>query len=292
MEDLLDRGRAPRAARPSPARQEPPARGRWAATAFEVEPLVDAGARPGASGCATTSTTRPGSSRTRSRAASTSCSRAPRARSSTSTTASYPFVTSSNPVAGGACTGGGIGPLQVDEVIGVMKAYSTRVGSGPYPTELARRDRRRDRRARPRVRDVDRPAAAGRLVRRGPAALRGRGQQRQLDHAQQARHPVGHRDDPAVRRLRDRRPAGRDAGRRAAPRCRGRRRSTTSSPAGPSRSTTSARWPTCPRTRAATSPPSRSTPACRSSSCRSGRSGRRRSSGPGGRCAGRAGLPA
>ena len=45
---------------------------------------------------------------------------------------SYPFVTSSNPVAGGACTGGGIGPLQVDEVIGVMKAYSTRVGSGPF----------------------------------------------------------------------------------------------------------------------------------------------------------------
>jgi adenylosuccinate synthase len=39
-------------------------------------------------------------------------------------------------VAGGACTGGGIGPLQVDEVIGVVKAYSTRVGSGPYPTEL------------------------------------------------------------------------------------------------------------------------------------------------------------
>jgi adenylosuccinate synthase len=49
---------------------------------------------------------------------------------------SYPFVTSSSPIAGGACTGGGIGPLQVDEVIGVMKAYSTRVGSGPYPTEL------------------------------------------------------------------------------------------------------------------------------------------------------------
>jgi len=49
---------------------------------------------------------------------------------------SYPYVTSSNPIAGGACTGGGIGPLQVDEVIGVMKAYSTRVGAGPYPTEL------------------------------------------------------------------------------------------------------------------------------------------------------------
>jgi adenylosuccinate synthase len=50
---------------------------------------------------------------------------------------SYPFVTSSSPIAGGACTGGGIGPLQVDEVMGVMKAYSTRVGSGPFPTELA-----------------------------------------------------------------------------------------------------------------------------------------------------------
>ncbi len=49
---------------------------------------------------------------------------------------SYPFVTSSSPVAGGACTGGGIGPLQVDEVMGVMKAYATRVGSGPFPTEL------------------------------------------------------------------------------------------------------------------------------------------------------------
>lgn len=49
---------------------------------------------------------------------------------------SYPFVTSSNPVAGGACTGGGIGPLQVDEVMGVMKAYATRVGAGPFPTEL------------------------------------------------------------------------------------------------------------------------------------------------------------
>ena len=49
---------------------------------------------------------------------------------------SYPFVTSSNPVAGGACTGGGVGPLQVSEVIGIMKAYTTRVGAGPYPTEL------------------------------------------------------------------------------------------------------------------------------------------------------------
>ena len=48
----------------------------------------------------------------------------------------YPFVTSSNPIAGGACTGAGLGPLQIDQVIGVLKAYSTRVGAGPFPTEL------------------------------------------------------------------------------------------------------------------------------------------------------------
>ncbi|MBA3308339.1 MAG: adenylosuccinate synthase [Chloroflexi bacterium] len=48
----------------------------------------------------------------------------------------YPFVTSSNPTAGGACNGGGVGPRQIGQVIGVMKAYSTRVGSGPFPTEL------------------------------------------------------------------------------------------------------------------------------------------------------------
>jgi adenylosuccinate synthase len=48
----------------------------------------------------------------------------------------YPFVTSSSPVAGGACTGVGIGPRQIDGVIGVSKAYTTRVGAGPFPTEL------------------------------------------------------------------------------------------------------------------------------------------------------------
>jgi adenylosuccinate synthase len=48
----------------------------------------------------------------------------------------YPFVTSSNPVAGGACTGAGIGPRAISRVIGIAKAYVTRVGSGPFPTEL------------------------------------------------------------------------------------------------------------------------------------------------------------
>jgi len=48
----------------------------------------------------------------------------------------YPFVTSSNPVAGAACVGAGIGPSDIDEVWGVAKAYATRVGAGPFPTEL------------------------------------------------------------------------------------------------------------------------------------------------------------
>ena len=48
----------------------------------------------------------------------------------------YPYVTSSNPIAGGACVGSGIGPTVVDRVIGVAKAYTTRVGEGPFPTEL------------------------------------------------------------------------------------------------------------------------------------------------------------
>lgn len=47
----------------------------------------------------------------------------------------YPYVTSSNPVAGGVCTGAGIGPRYIDEVIGVLKAYTSRVGAGPFPTE-------------------------------------------------------------------------------------------------------------------------------------------------------------
>ena len=48
----------------------------------------------------------------------------------------YPFVTSSNPTAGGACTGTGVGPTRIDSVVGVVKAYTTRVGEGPFPTEL------------------------------------------------------------------------------------------------------------------------------------------------------------
>src|SRR3954469_4344275 len=49
----------------------------------------------------------------------------------------YPFVTSSNPIAGSACVGAGIGPTEIDDVWGIAKAYATRVGEGPFPTELS-----------------------------------------------------------------------------------------------------------------------------------------------------------
>ncbi len=48
----------------------------------------------------------------------------------------YPFVTSSSATAGGACTGSGVGPTRIDRVVGIVKAYTTRVGEGPFPTEL------------------------------------------------------------------------------------------------------------------------------------------------------------
>ncbi|MGF1647598.1 MAG: adenylosuccinate synthase [Kineosporiaceae bacterium] len=58
----------------------------------------------------------------------------------------YPFVTSSSPTAGGACTGSGIGPTRIDRVVGILKAYTTRVGAGPFPTELQDADGERLRR--------------------------------------------------------------------------------------------------------------------------------------------------
>ncbi len=52
----------------------------------------------------------------------------------------YPYVTSSNPTAGGACAGTGLGPRDIDRVVGITKAYTTRVGAGPFPTELTDAD--------------------------------------------------------------------------------------------------------------------------------------------------------
>ena len=48
----------------------------------------------------------------------------------------YPYVTSSSTITGGACSGSGVGPQHIQQVIGISKAYTTRVGSGPFPTEL------------------------------------------------------------------------------------------------------------------------------------------------------------
>jgi adenylosuccinate synthase len=52
----------------------------------------------------------------------------------------YPYVTSSNPTAGGACVGSGLGPRDIDRIVGITKAYTTRVGAGPFPTELVDHD--------------------------------------------------------------------------------------------------------------------------------------------------------
>ena len=64
-----------------------------------------------------------------------SCSRARRATLLDVDHGTYPFVTSSTTLAGGACAGAGIGPTRIDSVLGISKAYTTRVGGGPFPTE-------------------------------------------------------------------------------------------------------------------------------------------------------------
>ena len=79
----------------------------------------------------------------------------------------YPFVTSSNPVAGYACVGAGIGPIELSEIWGVAKAYTTRVGAGPFPTELTDETGETLREAGLRVRHHHRPSAPLRLARPG-----------------------------------------------------------------------------------------------------------------------------
>ena len=83
----------------------------------------------------------------------------------------YPFVTSSSATAGGAATGTGVGPTAIGTVISVTKAYVTRVGEGPFPTEIHDAGGRPPAGARQRVRRGDRTAAALRLARYSPAAL-------------------------------------------------------------------------------------------------------------------------
>ena len=286
LEDLLDERRAPDEARAGPAREERRPRGARRRGAVRGRAARRAGARLGRAGWRRTSPTSRGSSRTR-------CARGDHVllEGAQGTLldidhGSYPYVTSSSPIAGGACTGGGIGPRQVDEVFGVMKAYATRVGSGPFPTELL--DEVGEGIA---ARGHEVGTTTGRPRRVGwfdavSAPLRGRASTRSARScstsstscrastrsgcASRTRSTAG-----GSRRGR-RRPI---CSTRATPDLRGlrglgRSRSTTSGPGRPARG----------------GPPlrdrrSRSTPARRSCSSRSGRSGRRRSSGPGGRCA-------
>ena len=126
----------------------------------------------------------------------------------------YPFVTSSNPTAAGAATGIGIGPTRIDRVIGVAKAYVTRVGEGPVPD----RDRRAGPGARPRarrrVRHGHRPRAPLRLARPRRAPVRRARQRLRRARADEARRALALRGDPRLRPL----PAARRDRDRALPR--------------------------------------------------------------------------
>ena len=122
---------------------------------------------------------------------------------------SYPFVTSSNPTAGGASTGSGIGPNRLSRAVGIVKAYTTRVGSGPFPTELDDENGERLRSVGGEFGVTTGPGPALRLVRRGDRALRGTRQRPHRPVPHQARRALRARDDPGLRRLRRRRRAGR-----------------------------------------------------------------------------------
>ncbi len=100
---------------------------------------------------------------------------------------SYPYVTSSNSSAAGIAAGSGVPTRHIDRWIGVVKAYTTRVGGGPFPDRARQRDRRADPARRQGVRNGHRPAAPLRMVRRRRRAPRG--QDQRLDRA--GRHAPG-----------------------------------------------------------------------------------------------------
>ena len=166
-----------------PRRVRPPGRARWSATpwAWSTTPW-----RPGAT-----------------------CSwRAPRPPSSTSTTGPIPSSPRPTRWPAAPAPAPASGPRHIDRVIGIAKAYVTRVGAGPFPTELPRRHRRPAGRAGPRVRDQHRPAPPLRVVRRrhgppgGAAELAVGGGP---DQARRARHL---RDGQGLRGLRGRAASG------------------------------------------------------------------------------------
>ena len=121
----------------------------------------------------------------------------------------YPYVTSSNPTAGGAAVGSGIGPTRITRVIGILKAYTTRVGLRPVPDRAARRDGRAAAQGRRRGRGDHRPPAPLRLVRRRDRPLRRAGQRDHRLLPDQAGRALRAGDGAGLRGLRGRRPPGR-----------------------------------------------------------------------------------
>ena len=127
----------------------------------------------------------------------------------------YPFVTSSNTVAAQAATGSGLGPGAIDYVLGITKAYTTRVGEGPFPTELKDETGRTDRRARRRVRHGYGASAPLRLVRRVPRAPDAESERHQRHRAHQARRSRPAAGAQDLRGLQARRPRARPSARGA-----------------------------------------------------------------------------
>ena len=121
----------------------------------------------------------------------------------------YPFVTSSSATTGGACTGSGIAPTEITRVIGIVKAYATRVGEGPFPTELFDDDGEQLRKNGAEFGTTTGSPPPLRLVRRPDRPLRRAHQRRHRLRADQARRADRLGPDPGVRRVRRRRRAGR-----------------------------------------------------------------------------------
>ena len=129
------------------------------------------------------------------------CSRARRGRCSTSTTARIRSSPRRTRSPASAATGIGIGPTRIDAVVGVAKAYVTRVGEGPFPTEIEGPDQERVRELGARVRHGDRARAALRLARPRRAPLRGAAERDHVARADEARRALGLRRDPGLRAL-------------------------------------------------------------------------------------------
>ena len=194
----------------------------------------------------------------------------------------YPYVTSSNATIGGVCTGLGVAPRAIDGVLGVAKAYTTRVGEGPLPTELTGELGERLRESGQEFGAVDRPAAPLRLVRRGRRALRGARQRARRARAHQARRARRPARAAGLHRL-SLRGATLDGVARRPRAARGVRAGLRdASPAGRSRPPACATYdgPAAPR-RGATSRGSRRSPACRRRSSRPAPRARTRSSATG-----------